>query len=63
MAALDARFRGHERDDGLCRHTMSQIAALIFAMAYIVPSFGGNLPRLRNLITPLTLGLTSVGDR
>jgi hypothetical protein len=40
----------------------SNLRRVIFAKAYNVPPFGGNLPRLRNLITTLTLGLVSAGD-
>jgi hypothetical protein len=39
-----------------------KFAARRMAMAYNVPALGGNLPRLRNLITSLTLGLISAGD-
>jgi hypothetical protein len=51
-----------------CRpHFESNFPRLILVMAYNVPPFGGNLPRLRNLIAPLTLELISAkfrqGDR
>jgi hypothetical protein len=41
----------------------SNLQRLIFAKAYNVQPFGGNLPRFRNLIASLTLARISTGDR